>query len=213
MMRSTVKVLIVDDHPLFRDGVHGLLDSVPDMEVVAEATSAKTAIECTIRHAPDVVLMDVSMPDGDGIEATRAVMEAVPQTHVLMLTMVEDDTSVFAAMRAGASGYILKGAGQEEMLRAIRAVAAGEAVFGAGIAERMLSFFRAGASRPSALPELTAREEEIVRQIARGRTNEQIAAELGTRLKTVQNQVSIIFNKLQVADRAQAALRARDAGL
>ncbi len=213
MMRSTVKVLIVDDHPLFRDGVHGLLDSVPDMEVVAEATSAKSAIESAIRLAPDVVLMDISMPDGDGIEATRAVIETLPRTQVLMLTMVQDDTSVFAAMRAGASGYILKGAGQEEMLRAIRAVAGGEAVFGAGVAERMLRFFRAGASRPPALPELTPREEEIVRQIARGRTNGQIAEELGPRLKTVQNQVSIIFNKLQVADRAQAALRAKDAGL
>lgn len=208
-----IRVLIADDHPLFRDGMHGLLDSVPDTAVVGEATTGDEAIDLAATLQPDVILMDLRMPGRNGFEATRAILQTSPHIGVLVVTMLDDDDSVFAALRAGARGYLLKGANQVETLVAIRAVAAGEAIFGPGIAQRLLGYF-AGA-RPAAarrFPELTERETEILGLIARGRGNPEIAEQLSLSLKTVQNHVSNILSKLQVADRAQAVIRAREAG-
>jgi len=211
---SPIRVLIADDHPLFRDGMHGLLDSVGETEVVGEAAAGEEAVTRALELRPDVVLMDINMPGMNGIAATREILEKSPGIGVLVVTMVEDDDSVFAAMRAGALGYLLKGAGQEEVLRAIRAVANGEAIFGPGIARRVMGLFSAERPRaPQAFPELTDREREILGLIANGRGNAEISEELFLSLKTVQNHVSNIFRKLRVADRAQAAIRAREAGL
>jgi DNA-binding NarL/FixJ family response regulator len=210
-----IRVLIADDHPLFREGLHGLLDSLADTEVVGEATTGAEAIQRAKAIQPDVILMDIKMPGLNGIEATRQIVAASPHISILMVTMLEDDESVFAAMRAGARGYVLKGANQEEMLRAIRAIASGEAIFSPGIAKRVLGFFAAARpSIPSRLfPELSERETELLDLIAQGRTNQEIAEQLDLTLKTVRNHVSNIFSKLQVADRAQAVIRAREAGL
>jgi len=210
---SPIRVLIADDHPLFRDGMHGLLDSVGETEVVGEAATGEEAVERALELRPDVVLMDINMPGINGIAATREILERSPGVGVLVVTMLEDDDSVFAAMRAGALGYVLKGAQQDEILRAIRAVANGEAIFGPGIARRVVGLFSADKPVPQAFPDLTEREEEILARIARGQGNAEISAELFLSLKTVQNHVSNIFRKLQVADRAQAAIRAREAGL
>ena len=210
-----LRVLIADDHPLFRDGMRGLLESVPDTEVVGEASDGEEAVRLAATLQPDVILMDLNMPGLDGIEATRRIVHASPRANVLVVTMYEDDESVFAALRAGARGYLLKGASQVETMRAIRAVGNGEAIFGPGIAERLMGFFAAPrpASASQIFPELTEREVEILRHIAQGRTNQEIADVLVLSLKTVRNHVSNICGKLQVADRAQAVIRARDAGL
>jgi len=211
---NPIRVLIADDHPLFRDGMHGLLDSVQDTEVVGEAATGEEAVGLASEVNPDVILMDIKMPGINGIEATREVVSTNPNVGILVVTMLEDDDSVFAAMRAGARGYLLKGAEQAEVLRAIRAVANGEAIFGPGIAKRVMGLFSTEKPRaPQAFPELTEREQEILRLIAGGRGNAKISSELFLSLKTVQNHVSNIFRKLQVADRAQAAIRAREAGL
>ena len=214
-MVATIRVLIADDHPLFLDGMHGLLDSVPDTEVVGEATTGEEAIRLAAALQPDVILMDIKMPGINGIEATREIAHAHPNIGILMITMLEDDESVFTAMRAGARGYMLKGANQAEILRAIRAVANGEAIFGPGIARRLLNFFSTSrpAPPPRAFPELSDRETEILALIAQGRSNQEIAGQLDLTLKTIRNHVSNIFSKLQVADRAQAVIRAREAGL
>ena len=212
---DSIRILIADDHPLFRDGLHGLLDSVPDTEVVGEATDGKEAIALANSLQPDVILMDLKMPGVNGLQAMREILHTSPHIRILVVSMLEDDDSVFAAMRAGARGYLLKGANQAEMLAAIRAVANGEAIFGPGIAQRLIGFF--SASRPSVqsriFPELTEREAEVLALISQGHTNEEIAEQLVLSLKTVRNHVSNIFSKLQVADRAQAVLRAREAGL
>lgn len=211
---SPIRVLIADDHPLFRDGMNGLLDSVGETEVVGEAGTGGEAVTQALLLRPDVVLMDINMPGMNGIAATREILGKNPDIGVLVVTMLEDDDSVFAAMRAGALGYLLKGANQEEVLRAIRAVANGEAIFGPGVARRMMGLFSTERLRvPEAFPELTEREREILGLIARGRDNAEISTELFLSLKTVQNHVSNIFRKLQVADRVQAAIRAREAGL
>ena len=209
-----IRVLIADDHPLFRDGMHGLLDSVADTEVVGEATTGEEVLPLSATLQPDVILMDIKMPGMTGIEATREILRVSPHISILIVTMFEDDDFVFAALRAGARGYLLKGANQAETLRAIRAVANGGAIFGPGIAQRLLTFFSsAPTAPPKAFPELTERESEILVLIARGRTNEDIARELVLSLKTVRNHVSNILSKLQVVDRAQAVIRAREAGL
>jgi DNA-binding NarL/FixJ family response regulator len=214
-MKDTVRVLIADDHPLFREGMRGRLDRVGDITVVGEAASGDEAVELARELDPHVILMDIKMPGLNGIEATREIRQASPGVGVLVLTMFEDDDSVFAAMRAGAKGYLLKDSGGEEVVYAIRAVASGEAVFGSGVAERILGFF--SGSRPAtpqrAFPELTEREEEVLSLVAQGKSNQEIARQLFVSLKTVRNHVSNILVKLQVADRAQAVIRARDAGI
>ena len=209
-----LRVLIADDHPLFRDGLRGLLESVGDVEVVGDAASGETAVSLARELQPDVILMDLNMPGLDGIEATRRVVHDSPRANVLVVTMYEDDESVFAALRAGARGYLLKGASQTETLRAIRAVGNGEAIFGPGVAARVMRYFAAPLpTAPQVFPELTEREREILQLIGQGRTNEAIAEQLVLSLKTVRNHVSNICGKLQVADRAQAVIRAREAGL
>jgi DNA-binding NarL/FixJ family response regulator len=203
MSAAPIRVLVADDHPFFRDGLRVLLEATLDTEMVGEATNGEEAVALAAELKPDVILMDLRMPATGGIEATR--------------TMVEDDDSVFAAMRAGARGYLLKGADKDEMLAAIRAVARGEAVFGPGIARRLIQYFslspQPARASHSVFPELTDREREILDLVAAGRNNQEIAAELYLSLKTVRNYVSNIFTKLQVADRAQAIVRAREAGL
>jgi DNA-binding NarL/FixJ family response regulator len=212
---GSIRILIADDHPLFRDGMRGLLDSVPDTEVVGEAATGEEAMVQAGALQPDIILMDIKMPGVNGIEATRAIVGTSPHIGVLVVTMYEDDDFVFSAMRAGARGYILKGANQTEMLRAIRAVANGEVIFGPAIARRVMSYLSAPPPTVPArvFPELTERETEVLALIAQGRTNEDIADALFLSLKTVRNHVSNIFSKLQVADRAQAVIRAREAGL
>jgi DNA-binding NarL/FixJ family response regulator len=214
-MEDTVRVLIADDHPLFREGMRGRLDRVADVAVVGEAASGDEAVELAHKLEPHIILMDIKMPGLNGIEATRKIQQASPQIGVLVLTMFEDDDSVFAAMRAGAKGYLLKDSGGEGVVHAIRAVASGEAVFGPGVAERIIGFFSAprAAAPQRAFPELTEREEEVLSLVAQGKSNQQIARQLFVSLKTVRNHVSNILLKLQVADRAQAVIRARDAGM
>ena len=216
-MEDSVRVLIAEDHPLFREGMRGRLERVADITVVGEAASGEEAVELARNLEPDVILMDIKMPGLNGIEATREILRSSPLgVGVLVLTMFEDDDSVFAAMRAGARGYLLKDSGGEGVVHAIRAVASGEAVFGAGVAERIMGFFsapRSSALPQRAFPELTEREEEVLSLVAKGKSNQQIARELFVSLKTVRNHVSNILLKLQVADRAQAVIRARDAGM
>jgi DNA-binding NarL/FixJ family response regulator len=212
-MNDTVRVLIADDHPLFREGMRGRLDRMGDIAVVGEAADGDEAVRLSRELEPHVVLMDIKMPGLNGIEATREILRANPRVGVLMLTMFEDDDSVFAAMRAGARGYLLKDSGGEGVVHAIRAVTSGEAVFGPGVAERIMGFFSVPRSAQRAFPELTEREEEILVLVARGKSNQEIAAKLFVSVKTVRNHVSNILLKLQVADRAQAVIRARDAGM
>jgi DNA-binding NarL/FixJ family response regulator len=214
-MENSIRALIADDHPLFREGMRGRLDRVADIEVVGEASSGDEAVELACELGPEVILMDIKMPGKNGIEATREILQTNQEIGVLMLTMFEDDDSVFAAMRAGAKGYLLKDSSGEGIVHAIRAVASGEAVFGPGVAERIMGFF--SATRPAAsqrtFPELTEREEEILSLVAEGKSNQEIAGELFVSLKTVRNHISNILLKLQVADRAQAVIRARKAGM
>ena len=214
-MEDTVRVLIADDHPLFREGMRGRLDRVADIAVVGEAASGEEAVELAKELVPHVVLMDIKMPGLNGIEATREILRASPRVGVLMLTMFEDDDSLFAAMRAGAKGYLLKDSGGEGVVNAIRAVTSGEAVFGPGVAERIIGFFSVprSAAPQRAFPELTEREEGVLSLVAQGKSNQEIARQLFVSLKTVRNHVSHILLKLQVADRAQAVIRARDAGM
>lgn len=212
---SSLTVLIADDHPLFRKGMRSLLQSMPDIELIGEAKSGQEAIQVAAELQPDLILMDLQMPEGSGLVATREISKNSPNIHILIVTLFEDDESIFTALRAGARGYILKDAEEEEIMRAIRAVGEGEAIFSPAIAARLMDYFTAARSLvpQEIFPELTEREREILTLIARGKTNAQIAEELTISLKTVRNHASNIFNKLQVADRAQAAIRAREAGL
>jgi len=212
---SRTRVLVADDHTAFRSGLRAALETADDLVVVAEAETGDEAVARTAALAPDVVLMDINMPVVDGIEATRRIVDASPHVAVLVLTMHDDDDTVFAAVRAGARGYLLKGAQRSELLRAVRAVVAGEAIFGPGVARRLVSFFARPTPRPDpgAFPELTVREHEILELIAAGRSNAEITSTLGVSPKTVRNHVSNIFSKLQVRDRAEAIVRAREAGL
>jgi DNA-binding NarL/FixJ family response regulator len=208
-----IHVLIADDSLDFRTGMRSLLDAQPDIIVVGEAATGSQALELAGQLLPDVVLMDLQMPDVNGIEATRLLVATSPHVGVLVVTMFDDDDSVFAAMRAGARGYLLKGARKAETLRAIRAVVGGEAIFSPAIARRLVGYFAAFAPSAVAFPELTEREREILALIAQGRGNTDIADALYLSLKTVRNHVSNILSKLQVADRTQAAIRARESGL
>ena len=212
---DTLRVLIADDHMLFRDGLRALLFTAPDAELVGEAATGDEAIALATRMQPDVVLMDLQMPGINGIEATRQIVQMSPHIGVLVVTMFADDQSVFAAMQAGARGYLLKGANHTEMLRAIRAVGSGEAIFSPAIAVRLMEFFAnmRPVVAPQVFPELSDREREILTLIAQGYKNAEIADRLVLSAKTVRNHVTNILSKLQVADRAQAIVRARDAGL
>ena len=209
-----LRILIAEDSAPFRQGLRGLLQSVDSLEVVGEATSGQEAIQLANQLQPDIVLMDLQMPGLNGIEATRQIVYTSPHISILMLTMFEDDESVFAALRAGARGYLLKGALKAEIVRAIQGVASGEAIFGPTIARRLMQYFSAPrpAAPPQAFPELTEREREILELIAQHHTNVEIAERLALAPKTVRNHVSNIFTKLQVIDRAQAIIRAREAG-
>jgi DNA-binding NarL/FixJ family response regulator len=210
-----LRVLIADDHTLFRYGMQGLLSTQPDIEVVGEATIGEEAVALTGELRPDVVLMDIQMPGINGIEATRRILEDHPRVRILMVTMFEDDASVFTAMRAGARGYVLKDAAKDDVLSAIRTVGRGGAVFSPGIAARLMDFF--AATRPAvpreAFPTLTDREREMLHLMARGASNAEISRLLSLSPKTVANYVSNILHKLQVADRKGAVARAREAGL
>lgn len=208
-----MRVIIVDDHPLVRRGLATLLDALDAFEVVAEASDGDAALELVARYEPDLVVMDLNMPGLDGIEATRRITTNHPMTAVLVLTMFDDDDSLFSALRAGARGYILKGAPHEDVQRALVSCARGDAVFGPAIASRVLRWFAASAHKASVFPELTDREREVLELIARGVTNQAIAERLGVALKTVRNHVSNIFTKLHVSDRAEAIARAREEGL
>lgn len=210
-----IRLLIADDHAFYREGVRTMLLGLEDVEVISEAANGEETIATAIALQPDVILMDIKMPGTNGIEATRRLLQASPHIKILVVTMFEDDDSVFAAMRAGARGYLLKDADQDELVRAVQAVYRGEAIFSPAIAQRMIHYFAALPQSASAIafPDLTEREREILVFIARSESNAAIANRLTLSLKTVQNHVSNIFSKLQVADRAQAIMRARDAGL
>jgi DNA-binding NarL/FixJ family response regulator len=212
---ESIHVLIADDHSLYREGVRKLLSVSQDIEIVGEATNGDEAVAQALALQPDVILMDLKMPGINGIEATRRILYASPRIGVLVLTMFETDETVFAAMRAGARGYLLKDVDQEDVIRAVKAVSRGDAIFSPAIAERLIHYFAAlkPAAADHAFPELTDREREILHLIAQGHSNPTIAERLLLSIKTVQNHVSNIFSKLQVADRAQAIIRARDAGL
>ena len=208
-------ILIADDEPAFRSGLRALFKSTDDLALVADAATGSEALRLAAELQPDIILMDINMPGVNGIEATRRILTTSPHIGILILTMFEDDDSVFAAMRAGARGYLLKGALKAEMLRAIQTVSGGGVVFGAAIAQRMMRYF-AGLKpvEPADLfPELTEREREILGLIAQGYTNAEMAQRLTLSGKTVRNHITNIFSKLQVADRAQAIVGARDAGL
>ena len=210
-----MRLVIADDHPVFRQGLRALLAAVPEVEVVAEAVDGSEAVRLAVDLRPDVVVMDLNMPGINGVEATRRITSDAPDVGVLVLTMFEDDDSVFAAMRAGARGYLVKGADSPDVLRAITAVAEGEAIFGPSVAGRVLGYLTRplSAHDEQVFPELTQREREILTLIAAGQTNNRIASSLSLSSKTIRNNVSSIFSKLQVADRAEAIVRARRAGL
>jgi len=214
-----IRIVIVDDHALFREGLRALFKAIGDIELVGEATSGKAAIPLIEKYQPDVVLMDIDMPEMNGVDATRTILRQSPSTGIVMVTMLEDDASVFSAMRAGARGYVLKGAQPAELLQTIKAVANGQALFGAAIATRIMRFFNEQsalfkATRTEyAFPDLTPRERDVLELIAQGDKNAEIAEKLVISDKTVRNYITNIFSKLQVADRAQAIIKARDAGL
>ena len=213
---ETLRILVAEDHPLFRKGIISLLASVPEFEVVGEAPTGEEAVVRAAQLQPDVVLMDLQMPEVNGIEATRRILQESPSVRILVVTLFEDEDSVFMALRAGARGYVLKDADEEEVVHAIRAVGRGEAIFSPAVASRVLAYFAAsppGGSPPQAFPTLTEREREILNLIAQGHPNPSIARHLSLSTKTVGNYVSNIFTKLRVADRTQAIIRAREAGL
>jgi DNA-binding NarL/FixJ family response regulator len=212
-MSTPVRVLIADDHPLFRDGLAALLNAGRDTELAGAAASGQEAVEMAGLLQPDVVMMDLRMPGLNGIEATRRIVADGPRVAVVILTMVDDDDSVFAALRAGARGYLLKGADHDEIRRAVQAAAAGETIFGAGLTARVLAFFTREAPAVPLFPQLTDRERDVLELVAQGRSNTAIAARLHLSEKTIRNNLSNILAKLQVADRAQAIVQARDAGL
>ena len=215
MTRPPVRVVLADDHPMYRYGLRAVLDGSPEVEVVGEAASGRELLAIVATTQPDVVLTDLAMPDLDGTSATRQLSRTHPDVAVLVLTMHDDDESVFGAMRAGARGYLLKGADGPELVRAVLAVAEGDAVYGPSVARRIVAFF-SGATEPyvtAVFPELTARERQVLELLASGARNREIARRLVLSEKTVRNHVSAVLLKLQAPDRTAAALRAREAGL
>lgn len=216
MEEKKIRILVVDDHQLFRDGLTALLNAAPLTTVIGEAGTGSEAIVLAEAFIPDMILMDIQMPDMNGIEATRRILADHPSIYILMLTMLEDDDSLFAALRAGARGYILKGADKAEVLRTVSAAADGEVLFGPAVAGRITGFFqRSGQTTRSVFPfpDLTEREREVLTLIARGLNNQEISQRLQISSKTTSNHISNIFNKLQVADRSQAIIKARQAGM
>lgn len=208
-----IRIVLADDHPVVRDGLRALFDSFDETEVVAEASTGPEAVRAAVLERPDVLLMDVGMPRLDGLSATTEVKRVAPATAVLVLTMSDDDETVVAAMRAGASGYLVKGATKEEIMRAVSAVAAGGMIFGADVARRVHSFFIDPPRHREAFPELTSREREVLDLLAGGLSNSAIGSRLGLSTKTVNNHTSTIFGKLRVAGRTEAVIVAREAGL
>jgi DNA-binding NarL/FixJ family response regulator len=209
----TLRIVVADDHAIVREGIRALLAAVDGYDLVGTAATGPEAVRAAVTLKPDVLVMDIQMPEMSGIDATREIQRVAPEVAVLMLTMFEDDDSVFAAMRAGALGYVLKGASPENMIRAIAAVASGEAIFGTGVARRTLAYLTAPRTEKTPFAELTPRELDVLRLIATGIGNAAIAARLGLATNTVSNHISSIFAKLQVASRAEAIVRARSAGL
>lgn len=210
-----LRVVVVDDHPIFRQGLRTLLEDL-GVEVVAEAGDGQAGVVAAVEHRPDVVLMDLQMPGVSGVEATRRLTAQVPDVRVVVLTMLDDDQAVFAAVQAGAMGYLLKGAGREEISRALAAVAAGQAVYGPEVARRLRSFFTAGGGTTASavpFPSLSDREREVLRLVAEGATNGDIARRLFLSDKTVRNYVSSILTKLGAPNRGAAIVAAREAGL
>lgn len=207
-----IRLILADDHPMFLSGLQALLAAEDDLEVLAAVATGEDALAAALQHRPDVAVLDLTMPGGDGLGVTQRMRSAALPTRALILTMYDDDENVLAALRAGAYGYALKGAGPEEIIAAVRAVARGEAVFGAGVAARILGHF-ARAATASPFPQLTDREQEVLSLVARGMDNGAIARRLGLTGKTVRNHVSNVLTKLQVPDRSAAIQRARDAGL
>jgi DNA-binding NarL/FixJ family response regulator len=212
-MEESIRVLVADDHAGFRSGLEALLATHADLEIVGEAETGDEAVGRSLALQPDVVLMDLNMPGLDGIAATRRIVDTSPHIAVLVLTMADNDAAVFDALRAGARGYLLKGADRTELTRAIRAVASGEAIFGPDVARRLMAYFADAPIRATAFPELSERELEVLELIARGMSNQQIVDRLVISPKTVRNHISNIFSKLQVRDRAEAVVRAREAGM
>ena len=212
-MDEPIRLLVADDHAGFRSGLEALLATQADLAIVGEAATGEEAVTRALALQPDVVLMDLNMPGLDGIAATRRIVDTSPHIAVLVLTMADNDAAVFDALRAGARGYLLKGADRAELTRAIRAVASGEAIFGPDVARRLMAYFADAPIRAPAFPELSERELEVLELIARGMSNQQIVDRLVISPKTVRNHISNIFSKLQVRDRAEAVVRAREAGL
>lgn len=213
-MTDRVRIVIVEDHPLYRKGLRALVSGVDDFDVVGEAGDGITGVAVTLDVLPDVVLMDLQLPGQSGFSAIREIVAASSTTRIMVVTLFEDDDSVFAALRAGARGYLLKDADEAEMVRAIRSIASGESLFSAAVASRVLSYLtQVRPVAPQVFPTLTERERDILHLIAKGKSNPVIASELSLSVKTIANNVSNIFGKLQVADRAEAIVRARDAGL
>jgi DNA-binding NarL/FixJ family response regulator len=216
---ETIRLLIVDDHPLYREGLRSLFSTISDIELVGEASRGKEAVNLAVELQPDVVLMDIDLPGLNGVEATRSILSESPSIGIVMVTMLEDDRSIFSAMRAGARGYVLKGAEPNELLQSIRAVANGQVLFGPSVAARMMRFFdeqvvEIKTSLPEeAFPELTPRELEVLELIAQGDKNNEIAEKFVISEKTVRNHVTNIFSKLQVVDRVEAIIKAREAGM
>jgi DNA-binding NarL/FixJ family response regulator len=213
MTGTSIRVVIADDHPVVRDGLSALLASVPSIIVSGVAATGREAIHAAVTLRPDVLVMDIQMPELTGVAATQEITRAAPRVAVLMLTMFDDDDSVLAAMRSGARGYVLKGAQQDEIVRAIQAVAAGEAIFGPGIARQVLGLASAPPAPDAPFHGLTSRERQVLGFIAGGARNAEIARRMSIAPKTVANHISAIFIKLQVTGRSEAIILARDAGL
>jgi DNA-binding NarL/FixJ family response regulator len=216
MTDAPIRILVADDHPVVRGGLVAMLRTIDGLDVIGEAADGNEAVRAALDHRPDVVLMDVRMPGMDGIEATRRIREEAPECRVLVLTMYDDDATVFTAMQAGAQGYLLKESDQTDIVRAVHGVVVGEAIFGPGVASRILGYFTDPARPTSShdqFPELTDRERHVLDLLARGRRTADIAAELYLSPKTVSNHLTVIFAKLQVAGRGEAIVRARERGL
>jgi DNA-binding NarL/FixJ family response regulator len=212
----SLRIVVADDHPMYRFGLTAVLSQAQGIEVVASVGDGSALIAAVAEHAPDLVLTDLAMPDLDGVAATRQLLQARPELPIIALTMHEDDEHVFAALRAGARGYLVKGADGEEIVRAVHAVAGGGAVYGGSVARRIVAFYAGNGTTTAterAFPDLTPRERDVLELLALGCRNHEISRRLSMSEKTVRNHVSQVLTKLQVPDRTAAALRARESGI